>query len=58
MGKLRFTPGNADSTVYFRFQNDKSIELAGWYVDNRLLAASSPEAMDCMMNNIQGSFKI
>ena len=58
MGKLRFSLGDPNSTIYFRFHNDKSIELAGWYVYNRLLAASSLKAMDHMVNNIWGSFEI
>ena len=58
MMKIGFTAGDADNTVYFRFGNNNSIELAGWYIDDGLLTASSPKEMDQMVNNIQGSFKI
>lgn len=53
MTKIRFTAGDADNTIDFlRFGNNHSIELAGWYVDDGLLAASLPEVMDQMVNNI------
>ena len=58
MMKIGFTASDADNTVYFRFGNNNSIELAGWYINDELLTASSPKAMDQMVNNIRGSFKI
>ena len=50
--------GEADFTVYFRYSQDRSIEIAGWYIDDGLLAANSTEAMDKMVSNIKGSFDI
>ena len=42
--KSGFKPGKADSTVYFHFGNNGSVEIAGWYVDDSLLATSSVES--------------
>jgi Reverse transcriptase (RNA-dependent DNA polymerase) len=58
LGKLGFTPGNADTTVYFRFGDDGNIELSGWYMDDGLLAANSTESMERMISDIRGSFDI
>ena len=56
--KVGFTSSNTDSTVYFRFGANGSIELSRWYVDDGLQATNSPQAMDCMITDIRGSFKI
>ena len=58
MDKLGFKPSNADKTVYFRFGNNNSAEIAGWYVDDGLLAAISAESMNRMVKDIEGSFDI
>jgi hypothetical protein len=58
LGKLGFTPGDADTTVYFKFGEGGNIQLSGWYVDDGLLAANSTESMDRMINDIRGSFDI
>ena len=55
--KLGFIAGEADSTVFFRFQGN-SIEIVGWYVNDRLLAADSSTTMKKMVDNIGGSFDI
>ena len=39
MEKLGFVPSNADTMVFFRFSKD-TIEIIGWYVDDRLVATS------------------
>ena len=56
--KTGFTPGSANSTIYFRFGDNSSIQLAGWYVADGLLAADSTESMDHMLKDIRGSFQI
>ena len=56
--KVGFTSSDADSTIYFRFSANGSIKLSGWYVDDGLLAANSPQVMDRMITNIRGSFEI
>ena len=38
---IGFKAGKADMTVYFRYSQDGSIEIAGWYVDDGLLAMNS-----------------
>ena len=38
---IDFTPGEADSTVFFHFRKDGSIQIVGWYVDDGLLAANT-----------------
>ena len=38
---IGFKAGEADRTVYFRYSQDGSIEIAGWYVDDGLLAMNS-----------------
>ena len=55
--KLGFTAGEADSTIFFRFQGN-SIQIAGWYVDDRLLATNSSAMMKKMVDDIGGSFDI
>ena len=50
--KLGFRAGNADPTVFF-WRNDGKLEIAGWYVDNKLLAANLKEVKE-----ISESFKI
>ena len=55
--KLGFKAGNADPTVFFR-RNDGRLEVAGWYVDDRLLATNSKEAMVKMVKEISRSFEI
>ena len=58
MEKLGFKHGDADPTVFFRFGNNKSVEIAGWYVDDGLLASNSVESMDHMVKEIEGTFDI
>ena len=58
MEKVGFKAGDADSTVYFRFGQDNSIEIAGWYIDDGLLAADSEASMERMIRDIKGSFEI
>ena len=55
--KLGFITGEADATVFFRY-GEQSIEIAGWYVDDGLLAADSVESMERMVTDIGGSFDI
>ena len=55
--RLGFTSGKADATVFFKF-GQNSIEIAGWYVDNGLLATDSTESMEKMVEKIGGSFDI
>ena len=49
MEKIGFKPSDADLTVYFHFRDNNSIEIAGWYVDEGLLAADSLESMEKMI---------
>ena len=58
LGKIGPKPGDADPTVYFRFGNNGSIQIAGWYVDDGLLASNTTTYIDEMINNIRGSFDI
>ena len=58
MHKIGFISGEADSTVFFKFGRDGLIQLVGWYVDDGLLAADSPESMEDMVTGIRGSFEI
>jgi hypothetical protein len=44
--KIGFITGEANNTVFFRYGPDGSVEIAGWYVDDGLLAADSPQSMD------------
>ena len=56
--KIGFVPGEADSTVFFQFGDKGSIAIAGWYIDDGLLAANSIESMERMVVDIRGSFDI
>ena len=58
MSKIGFTPGLADTTVFFRYGDDGSVNLAGWYIDDGLLASKSKASMNRMVNDIRGSFEI
>ena len=58
MYKIGFISGKADSTIFFKFGNNGSVQLVGWYVDDGLLAANSSETMDSMVTAIKGSFEI
>ena len=58
MERISFTSGKADPTVYIRLRNNGEIGIAGWYVDDRLLAANSTETMEKMVTDIKGSFDI
>ena len=58
LGKIGLKPGDADPTVYFCFGNNGSIQIAGWYVNDSLLASNTTTYMDEMINNIKGSFDI
>ena len=57
MEKLGFKSGEADTTIFFRFKQGV-VEIAGWYVDDGLLATSSAESMEHMITDIKGSFDI
>ena len=56
--KMGFTSGKADNTVFFRFDSSGGIEIAGWYVDDGLLAADSSESMSRMVRDIEKVFQI
>lgn len=56
--KKGFKAGDADPIVFYRFRDSDSIEIAGWYIDNRLLVSNSDASMDRMINDIGGSFDI
>ena len=56
--RLGFKPGDADPTIFFQYGDHGSIEIAGWYVDNGLLASDSNITMDRMITDISGSFDI
>ena len=58
MHKIGFVSGKADSTIFFKFGNNGSIQLVGWYVDDGLLAANLSETMESMVTAIKGSFEI
>ena len=58
MYKIGFISGKADSTIFFKFRNNGSVQLVGWYVDDGLLATNSSETMDSMVTAIKGSFEI
>jgi Reverse transcriptase (RNA-dependent DNA polymerase) len=55
--KLGFMAREADRTVFFKFSNNE-IDIAGWYVDDGLLASISNATMDKMVTDIRGSFDI
>ena len=50
--KIEFKSGDANTTVYFQFRDNGSVELIGWYVNDGLLAANSTKSMDRMVNDI------
>ena len=58
MEKISFTPGKADPMVYLQFRRNRGIDVTGWYMDDRLLAANSVKSMEKMLTNIKGSFNI
>ena len=41
LAKIGLKPGDTDPTVYFHFGNNSSIEIAGWYVYDGLLASNT-----------------
>ena len=47
-----------DTKVFFHISSDSSMDIAGWYVNDGLLAAYSPQAMKKMVKDIEGSFEI
>ena len=55
---MGFISGEADSTVFFKFSGNGSIQLVGWYVNDRLLATNSLKAIENMVTDIKGSFEI
>ena len=56
--KHGFSPGDANPTVFFWFGDKGPIEIAGWYVDDSLLAANLETAMNRMVLGIQGAFDV
>ena len=58
MEKIGFKSGEADMTVYFWFGEGGSIEIAGCYVNDGLLATNSKDVMQRMTADIRGSFDI
>ena len=58
MEGIGFKAGEADSTIFFRSRKEGTIEMAGWYVDDGLLASNSKESMEHMVADIGGSFDI
>ena len=57
MEKLGFRSSEADTTVFFRFMDDK-VEIIGWYIDNGLVANSCTRSMEHVVKDIGGSFDI
>ena len=55
---ISFTSGEANMTVFFQIDNDGLLDIAGWYVDNGLLAAHTAQVMEKMVHDIRGSFEI
>ena len=55
--KLGFRAGEADTTIFFQ-SDGSSTEIAGWYVNDGLLAADSTKSMERMVRDIRGSFDI
>ena len=45
MERIGFTPRKADPMMYIQLGNNREIEIAGWYVDEGLLAANSVKMM-------------
>ena len=58
MYKIGFILGEVDSTIFLEFVNNGSIQLVGWYIEDRLLATNLSETMDSMVTAIKGSFEI
>jgi Reverse transcriptase (RNA-dependent DNA polymerase) len=56
--KLGFTAREVDKTIFFKFGDNADIDIAGWYVDDGLLALISNSTMDKMVTDIRGSFDI
>jgi Reverse transcriptase (RNA-dependent DNA polymerase) len=56
--KLGFKSGQADQTVYFQRHDNGDFKIAGWYVDDGLLAANSKQSMDRMVKDISNVFEI
>ena len=56
--KQGFVPGDADPTIFYRFEDSGSFAIAGWYVDDGLLASNSKASMERMIADIGGSFDI
>ena len=56
--RIGLKAGTADASVFFRFGEEGSAEIAGWYVDDGLLATTSIESMDRLINQIGGGFDI
>ena len=57
MQRLGFKPGEADTTVFFRFKDDKA-EIIGWYVNDGLVATSCAKSMECTVKDIGGSCNV
>ena len=58
MERIGFRTGETDNTIFFRSRKGGAIEVAGWYVDDSLLASNSRESMERMVADIGGSFNI
>ena len=56
--KLGFEAGKADPTIFFRFHDDGNVEMGGWYINDGLLAATTVNGMETMVEDIKGSFDI
>ena len=56
--RIGLKAGTADTSVFFRFGEKGSVEIAGWYVDDSLLATTSVESMDRLISPIGGGFDI
>jgi Reverse transcriptase (RNA-dependent DNA polymerase) len=56
--KLGFKSGTADETVYFHTQKTGDIEIAGWYVNDGLLATKTAESMQKLVKEICSHFHI
>ena len=57
MEKLGFRPGEADTTVFFQFKDDK-VEIIRWYVDDGLVVTSCAKSMEHMVKDIGGNFDV
>ena len=58
MGRIGFTPRKADLMVYIWLGNNGEIGVAGWYVDDRLLATNSIKPMEKLVTDNKESFDI